>query len=553
MDKPWLNSYPEGMPEHADVTAFDSVAEIFEKAANKYADLPAFSNFGVTLSYADMERHSRALAAYLQSDLGLQKGDRVAIMMPNLLQNAIAIFAVLRAGLTVVNTNPLYTARELKHQLTDSGASTIIILENFAHVLEQVIADTQVKNVIVTRMGDMLGFPKGVIINTVVKYAKKMVPPFSLPGAIPFRAALVSGAGREMQKANIGLEDIALLQYTGGTTGEAKGAVLTNGNLVANILQLDAWFSGYYSEGKEIIVTALPLYHIFSLTVNCLLYTHFGALNLLITNPRDMPGFVKELKGVPFTTFTGVNTLFNGLLNTPGFADLDFSRFRFSGGGGMAVQRVVAERWKEVTGCVLREGYGLTETSPVVCFYPLTLEDFNGSIGLPIPSTEVSIMDSNGNKLPTGQDGELCIRGPQVMRGYWQQPEATDEAISPEGWFHSGDIAEMDEQGYFRIIDRKKDMILVSGFNVYPKEIEEALAEHPGVLESGAIGVPDEHSGEIVKVVVVRKDPNLTAEILIAFCRENLTSYKVPKIVEFRDELPKTNVGKILRRALRDE
>ena len=553
MDKPWLNAYPNGVPEHAEVTTFDSVAEIFEKAVDKYANLPAFRNFGITLSYADMERHSRALAAYLQSNLGLQKGDRVAIMMPNLLQNAIAIFAVLRAGLTVVNTNPMYTARELKHQLSDSGANTIIILENFAHVLEQVIVDTQVNNVIVTRMGDMLGFPKGAVVNAVVKYVKKIVPPFSLPGAIPFRAALVSGAGREMQKADIGLEDIALLQYTGGTTGEAKGAVLTNGNLVANILQMDAWLSGYYSEGKEIIITALPLYHIFSLTVNCLLYTHFGALNLLITNPRDMAGFVKELKGVPFTTFTGVNTLFNGLLNTPGFADLDFSRFRFSAGGGMAVQRVVAERWKEVTGSVLREGYGLTETSAVVCFYPLTLEEYNGSIGLPIPSTEVSIMDSNGNRLPAGQDGELCIRGPQVMRGYWQRPEATAEAISPEGWFHSGDIAEMDEQGYFRIIDRKKDMILVSGFNVYPSEIEAVVAEHPGVLESGAIGVPDEHSGEVVKVVVVRKDPNLTAENLIAFCRENMTSYKVPKIVEFRDDLPKTNVGKILRRALRDE
>ncbi len=553
VEKIWLKNYPEGVPAAIDVDAYRSVVEVFEESVKAYADRPAFSNFGVTITYRQLDAYSAALGAYLQGTLGLEKGDRVAIMMPNLLQNAIAIFAVLRAGLTVVNTNPLYTPRELEHQLNDSGAKAIVIVENFATTLQAVIGRTDVRHVILTRMGDMLGFPKGAIVNLVVKHLKKMVPAFSLPGAIPLKKALAEGAGQSLVTPPLEHDDIAFLQYTGGTTGVAKGAMLTNKNLIANLQQASAWLAPTTREGEEIIITALPLYHIFSLTANCLTFMKIGGLNHLITNPRDMPGFVKELKSVPFTTITGVNTLFNGLLNTPGFSSIDFSHLRLAIGGGMAVQRAVAEEWKRVTGVPLIEAYGLTETAPAVSINPLDLPEFNASIGVPVPSTEVCLRDDDGNEVGIGEPGELCVRGPQVMKGYWQRPEATAEVLDEDGWLRTGDVAEIDDAGFLRIVDRKKDMILVSGFNVYPNEIEDVVASHPGVLEVGAIGVPDERSGEAVKVVVVKKDPAVDSDAIIAFCREQLTGYKVPRTVEFRDELPKSNVGKILRRELRDD
>lgn len=552
MEKVWLKSYPEGIPAEVDVNVYNSIADVFEQSVKKFADKPSFSNFGTTLTYREMDHATRDLAAYLQQQLGLKKGDRVAVMMPNLLQDAISIFAILRAGLTVVNVNPLYTPRELRHQLKDSGANTIIILENFGHVLQKIIADTDVQNVIVTRMGDCLRFPKSIIVNAVIKYIKKMVPPYKLGGAVPFKEAMAVGAGLSLNKPELGHDDIAFLQYTGGTTGVAKGAILTHGNIVSNIVQVHAWIKSVILEGVETIITALPLYHIFSLTANCLIFMRMGALNYLITNPRDLKNFVKEIKDVRFTVMTGVNTLFNGLLHTPGFADVDFSRFKFALGGGMAVQKPVAEKWKEVTGCTLIEAYGLTETSPGACINPVELENYNGMIGLPIPSTEVSIRDDNDKELAIGESGEICIRGPQVMKGYWNQPEETAKALNSEGWFHSGDIGMMDENGYIKIVDRKKDMILVSGFNVYPNEIEDVLVAHPGIVEVGAIGVPDEKSTEVVKVVVVKRDPNLNEEDVRSFAKERLAGYKVPKYVEFREELPKTNVGKILRRALRE-
>jgi len=552
MEKVWLKSYPDGIPAEVDVNVYSSIADVFEQSVKKFADKPSFSNFGTTLTYREMNNATRDLAAFLQQKLGLKKGDRVAVMMPNLLQDAISIFAILRAGLTVVNVNPLYKPRELQHQLKDSGANTIIILENFGHVLQEVIAETDVQNVIVTRMGDCLHFPKSVIVNAVIKYVKKMVPVYKLEGAIPFKEAMAVGAGLSFNKPELGHDDIAFLQYTGGTTGVAKGAILTHGNIVSNIVQVHAWIKSTILEGVETIITALPLYHIFSLTANCLIFMRMGALNYLITNPRDLKNFVKEIKHLQFTIMTGVNTLFNGLLRTPGFSDVDFSKFKFSLGGGMAVQKAVAEKWKKVTGCTLIEAYGLTETSPGACINPVNLKDYNGMIGLPIPSTEVSIRDDNDKELGIGETGEICIRGPQVMQGYWNQPEETAKALNKEGWFHTGDIGLMDENGYVKIVDRKKDMILVSGFNVYPNEIEDVLVEHPGIVEVGAIGVPDEKSTEVVKVVVVRSDPNLTEEDVRNFAKERLTGYKVPKYVEFRAELPKTNVGKILRRALRE-
>jgi len=552
MEKVWLKSYPDGIPAEVDVNVYSSIADVFEQSVKKFADKPSFSNFGTTLTYREMNNATRDLAAFLQQKLGLKKGDRVAVMMPNLLQDAISIFAILRAGLTVVNVNPLYKPRELQHQLKDSGANTIIILENFGHVLQEVIAETDVQNVIVTRMGDCLHFPKSVIVNAVIKYVKKMVPVYKLEGAIPFKEAMAVGAGLSFNKPELGHDDIAFLQYTGGTTGVAKGAILTHGNIVSNIVQVHAWIKSTILEGVETIITALPLYHIFSLTANCLILMRMGALNYLITNPRDLKNFVKEIKHLQFTIMTGVNTLFNGLLRTPGFSDVDFSKFKFSLGGGMAVQKAVAEKWKKVTGCTLIEAYGLTETSPGACINPVNLKDYNGMIGLPIPSTEVSIRDDNDKELGIGETGEICIRGPQVMQGYWNQPEETAKALNKEGWFHTGDIGLMDENGYVKIVDRKKDMILVSGFNVYPNEIEDVLVEHPGIVEVGAIGVPDEKSTEVVKVVVVRSDPNLTEEDVRNFAKERLTGYKVPKYVEFRAELPKTNVGKILRRALRE-
>ena len=552
MEKVWLKSYPEGVPAEVDVNIYSSIVEVFEQSVEKFTDKPAFANLGTTLSYRDMDRATCDLAAYLQQKLGLKKGDRVAVMMPNLLQDAISIFAILRAGLTVVNVNPLYTSRELRHQLKDSGATTIIILENFAHVLQEIIAETDIEHVIVTRMGDCLHFPKSAIVNFVIKKIKKMVPPYKLDGVIRFKEAMAEGAGLSLNKVNLGHDDIAFLQYTGGTTGVAKGAILTHGNIVANIVQVHAWIKSVIEEGTETIITALPLYHIFSLTANCLIFMRMGARIYLITNPRDMKGFVKEIKNLQFTVMTGVNTLFNGLLRTPEFADVDFSKFKFSLGGGMAVQRPVAEKWKQVTGCTLIEAYGLTETSPGACINPVDLKEYNGMIGLPIPSTEVSIRDENDQELAVGETGEICIRGPQVTQGYWKQPEETARAINKEGWFHSGDIGVMNEEGYVKVVDRKKDMILVSGFNVYPNEVEDVLVSHPGIVEAGAIGVPDEKSTEVVKVVIVRSDPNLTEEDVRNFARENLTAYKVPRYVEFRDELPKTNVGKIVRRALRE-
>ncbi len=551
-DKPWLASYPSGVPAQIDVDEFPSVVSVLENAIDHYRDRPAFANLGKTLTYAEVDRLSAQFAAYLLGELQLKKGDRVAIMMPNCLQYPIATFGVLRAGLTVVNVNPMYTARELRHQLDDAGVSVVVVLDNFGHTVQEVLADTVVKQVITTGLGDMLGFPKGPIVNFVLKYVKKMVPDYDIPGAIRFRDALVLGQLQKLPAVSIASDDIAFLQYTGGTTGVAKGAMLTHRNLVANMQQASAWIGTNVHPGEELIVTALPLYHIFALTANGLVFMKFGALNYLITNPRDMPGFVKELSKIPFTAITGVNTLFNGLLNTPGFDKIDFSHLRLTLGGGMAVQRAVAERWKKTTGCTLVEAYGLTETSPAACINPWDLEEYNGSIGLPIPSTDACIKDDDGNQLPMGDVGELCIKGPQVMKGYWNRPQETMNVIDNDGWLHTGDMARMDENGFFYIVDRKKDMILVSGFNVYPNEIEDVIALMPGVMEVAAIGVPDDKSGEAVKVVIVKKDPALTAEMIMAHARENLTGYKLPRYVEFRDELPKTNVGKILRRELRD-
>jgi long-chain acyl-CoA synthetase len=551
-ERPWLANYPQGIPAEIDMDKYASIVSVLNEACATYGGRPAFANFGKQLTYAEVDRLSTQFANYLLHELKLKKGDRVALMMPNILQYPIAIFGTLRAGLTVVNTNPMYTARELKHQLVDSGASAIVVLENFAHVVAEVIGQTQVKQVVLTGVGDMLGFPKGALINFVLRHVKKQVPDYDLPGAIRFRDALTAGAGHRLPDIDIRGHDIAFLQYTGGTTGVAKGAMLTHRNLVANMQQASAWLGTNSKPGEEVIITALPLYHIFALTANGLVFMKFGGLNYLITNPRDMKGFVAELKKIPFTAITGVNTLFNGLLNTPGFDEVDFSHMHLSLGGGMAVQRAVAERWKKVTGVTLVEAYGLTETSPAACMNPMDLADYNGAIGLPIPSTEACVKDDAGQQLPVGEVGELCIRGPQVMAGYWQRPEETAKVIDAEGWLHTGDMAKMDEKGFFYIVDRKKDMILVSGFNVYPNEVEDVIALMPGVLEVAAVGVPDEKSGEAVKVVIVKKDPSLTAEQVKAFCRENLTGYKHPKVVEFRTELPKSNVGKILRRELRD-
>ncbi len=551
--RPWLANYPAGVPAQIDPEQYRSVQAVLEEAITRFRDRPAFSNMGKTITYGELDERSREFAAYLLGELQLKKGDRVAIMMPNCLQYPIAIFGVLRAGLTVVNTNPMYTARELRHQLVDSGAAAILVLDNFGKTVQDVLADTQVRKVITTGLGDLLGFPKGPIVNFVLRHVKKMVPDYRIHGAIRFRDALALGGKHTLPEISTTLEDIAFLQYTGGTTGVAKGAMLTHRNMVANMQQASAWVGTNAKDGEELIVTALPLYHIFALTANGLVFMKFGSHNHLITNPRDMPGFVKELKGIRMTAITGVNTLFNGLLNTPGFDQVDFSRLHLTLGGGMAVQRSVAERWKKLTGTTLVEAYGLTETSPAACINPMTLAEYNGSIGLPVPSTDACIKGEDGTQLPEGEVGELCIRGPQVMKGYWQRPEDTAAAIDADGWFHTGDMARMDAQGFFYVVDRKKDMILVSGFNVYPNEIEDVIAMMPGVLEVAAIGVPDERSGEAVKVVIVRKDPSLTADQVKAHAREHLTGYKHPRVVEFRDELPKTNVGKILRRELRDD
>ena len=552
MEKIWLKSYPPGIPGEIAVDEFASIGELFERSVRDFRPRSAYVNMGRAISYAELDRLTRDFAAYCQSVLGLAKGARIAVMMPNVLQCPVCIFGALRAGYTVVNCNPLYTAPELEHQLRDSGAEAIVILENFAHVLQEVVARTGIRHVIVTGLGDMLGFPKGALVNFVVRHVKRMVPAYRLPQAVAFNDALVRGAGRRFLSVPANHEDIAFLQYTGGTTGVAKAAMLSHGNIIANLLQAHAWLKPFLHKGEEIVITALPLYHIFALTANCLVYFKLGATNVLITNPRDIPGFVKELAKYRFTTITGVNTLFNALLGDAHFSSLDFSQLRISLGGGMAVQKAVADKWQQVTGNTLVEAYGLTETSPAVAINPLDLKEYNGSIGLPLPSTEVAIRDEEGRDLALGQAGELCVRGPQVMKGYWNRPDETAKVFMADGFLRTGDVAVMDEQGYLRIVDRKKDVIIVSGFNVYPNEVEAVVAMHPGVLEVAAVGVPDEKSGEAVKIFVVRRDPSLTAAMLIAHCKESLTGYKVPHQVEFRNELPKTNVGKILRRALRD-
>ena len=553
MDRIWLKNYPPGVAQDIDINEFASLREIIEKSCVRFADLPAYHNMGRTISFAELDRMSLAFGAYVQRKLGFSRGDRVAIMMPNLLQYPIAAFGLLRAGMVVVNTNPLYTPRELRHQLTDSGAKGIVILENFACTLEKVLPDTSIEAVITTQIADMLPAPRKQLINFAVKRIKKMVPAWNIPDTIKFSQVLAEGRWQELDPPELTHDDIAFLQYTGGTTGVAKGAMLTHGNMVANLQQTSAWLDALIDVGKEKVITALPLYHIFSLTANCLTFMKMGGENILITNPRDLPGFVKELGRHPFSAITGVNTLFNALLNTPGFDQLDFSHLRMSLGGGMAVQRPVAEEWQRVTGKPLVEAYGLTETSPAACMNPLTNAGFNGSIGLPIPSTRLEVLDDDGNEVALGEIGEICIYGPQVMKGYWNRPEATAETMTPNGSLRTGDMGYMDEEGYAYITDRKKDMILVSGFNVYPNELEDVAASHPGILEAAAVGVPDAKSGEVVKMFLVRKDPSLTKEQFIKYCREQLTGYKIPRFIEFRDELPKTNVGKILRRELRDE
>lgn len=552
LNKVWLKRYPADVPAEINADRYASLVELFEHAAEQYADQVAFINMGQPMTYRQLEKQSRAFAAWLQQGLGLKQGDRVALMMPNLLQYPVALFGVLRAGMVVVNVNPLYTPRELKHQLIDSGASAIVIVSNFAHTLEKVVAETPIKHVMLTRMGDQLAPVKATLVNFVVKYVKKLVPKYHLPGAVPFRSALSQGEQMSYQRPTVTNDDLAFLQYTGGTTGVAKGAMLTHRNMQANLEQTKATYGKLLRPGKEQVVTALPLYHIFALTVNGLLFLDLGGTNLLITNPRDIPGFVKELSKFPFTAITGVNTLFNALLNDANFNKLDFSTLRLSAGGGMAVQKAVAERWEKLTGHYLLEGYGLTECSPLVSVNPYDITCHTGSIGLPVPSTDVRIVDDEDKDVAPGEPGELCIRGPQVMTGYWQRADATDEVLK-NGWLHTGDIVTVDSEGFIRIVDRKKDMILVSGFNVYPNEIEDVLMQHEKVREAAAIGVPSDLSGEAVKVCIVKKDPSLTKEEVLDHCRRQLTGYKVPKIIEFRDELPKTNVGKILRRELRDE
>ena len=553
MDKIWLRNYPSGVPAEIDPARYRSLKQLFEESFEKFRTRPSYTNMDVTLTYDDMDELSRRFAVWLQKVAGLRKGDRVALMMPNILQYPVAIFGVLRAGLTVVNTNPLYTPRELEFQLKDSGAKAIVILENFAHVLQEVIARTEVKHVVVTGVGDLLGFPKSALVNYVIRNVRKQVPKYQLPGALRFNETLRLGRSQNLEPVDLDHDNIAFLQYTGGTTGISKGAILTHGNMVANVLQSGAWLSKATAKDRDIVITALPLYHIFSLTANCLVFMESGAQNILITNPRDFPGFVKELKKYRFTYISGVNTLFNALLNTPGFDTVDFSGLTITLGGGMAVQGAVAERWKQVTGNVLTQAWGLTETSPAACINPFEKQEFNGSIGLPISSTEVSIRDDDGRDLGTTQVGEICVRGPQVMRGYWNRPDETDKVMFPGGWLRTGDVGRMDDDGFVYIEDRKKDMILVSGFNVYPNEVESVAVTHPGVLEVAAVAQSDEKAGEVVALFVVKKDPSLTAADLIEHSRKSLTAYKVPKYVYFRNELPKTNVGKILRRALRDE
>lgn len=553
MEKSWFKNYQSGVPHNIDneLEALNSLPELMDGAFKKFSEKPAFHCMGKTLTYKEVDELSLKFASYLQNDLKLERGDRVALMMPNILQYPIALFGILRGGFVAVNVNPLYTARELEHQLKDSGSKAIVIFENACHTLEEILAHTDVKYVLKTSIGDMLNFPKSVLLNFAIRNIKKMVKEYHLPLAISFSDALVRGDVKLFKDPKIKKSDIAFLQYTGGTTGVSKGAILLHRNILANMCQARSWISPLVNEGSEIIVTPLPLYHIFSLTANCFVFSSIGGLNILITNPRDMKGFVKELKKWKFTALTGVNTLFNGLLHTPEFKTVDFTSLRLTLGGGMAVQRSVAEHWKEVTGKALIEAYGLTETSPAACMNPMHLTEFNGFIGLPIPSTEVEIKDDQENTLGVDQVGEICIKGPQVMEGYWQRPDETSKVFTKDGFLKTGDIGIMNSEGYVKIVDRKKDMILVSGFNVYPNEIEDVVALHAKVFEVAAIGIPDDKTGEAIKLFIVKKDESLTSEEIIKHCRENLTNYKVPRLVEFRKELPKSNVGKILRKDLR--
>ena len=552
MEKIWLQSYEAGVEAEIDEKRFHSIVDVFEQSVEKFGSKPAFQNMDKTLSYTETGKLVTDFATYLQNELKLPRGERVAIMMPNVLQYPIALFGALKAGLVVVNTNPLYTPRELEHQLNDSGATTIIVLENFANTLELVLPRTQIKNVIIASVGDMFGFFKGALMNFVIRKVKKMVPQHQISGFIPFRQALKAGAAHTFQPVSIDLDDTAFLQYTGGTTGVAKGAILSHGNICANMQQAAEWIKNLLKPGEETVIAALPLYHIFALTVNLMIFTQAGSRILLITNPRDMNGFIGDMKKNRISVFIGVNTLFNGLVNQAAFAEVDFSKLKLTLGGGMATQRAVAEKWKTVTGTPIVEAYGLTEASPGVCCNPLNIPAYTGSIGLPVPSTEVELRDAEGSEVPQGQPGEMWIRGPQVMQGYWQRPDETAKVIDSRGFLATGDIAVMDEKGWFKLVDRKKDLIVVSGFNVYPNEIEDVVAAHPKVMETACIGISSEKTGEALKLFVVRKDPSLTAEELIDYCRTQLTGYKVPRDIEFRDELPKSNVGKILRRELRD-
>lgn len=551
-EKVWLKNYPPGVAPEIDLKRYKNIMGVFDEAVRKHRTGPSFTNMGVTLNFEELDQKVGQMASFFQNELQLKKGDRIAIQMPNLLQFPVALFAALRVGLVVVNTNPLYTTKEMQHQFKDSGAKAIVILANFAAHLEEIIKTTQIQSVVITEIGDLLPFPKSLLVNSVVKYIKKMVPAYNLPQAYSFNQALELGKKMPYKDVPTEQTDIAFLQYTGGTTGISKGAVLTHQNILANMLQIIAWMEMLLEEGKESIITALPMYHIFSLTVNTLAFMTFGGHNVLITNPRDIPGFIKTLRTTKFTVMTGVNTLFNALMNHPDFDKIDFENVKLSVAGAMALQRTVAERWKQKTKTPIFEGYGLTETSPVVCCNPIVgNKDLVGTIGMPLPSTTVKLIDDDGVEVVQGTEGELCVKGPQVMQGYYQKPEETEKVLK-DGWLKTGDVAVMLDNGFFKIVDRKKDMILVSGFNVYPNEVEDAIASHPGVLEVAAIGVPDQHSGEVVKAFVVKKDPAITEQDVINHAKKSLTNYKVPKLVEFRTELPKTNVGKILRRALRN-
>ncbi len=550
--RPWLDNYPEGVARDVDTGRYESISRLCSERCAAEGDRIAYENMGASLSFADVERDSRRFAAFLTNDLGLARGDRVAIMLPNLLQSPIVVFGILRAGLIVVNVNPLYTAPELEHQLTDSGAKAIVVLENFAATLAAAMPATSVEHVVIARVGDCLGRPRGWIVDLVVKYVRRQVPPWKIDGALTFRSALAGASTDGYEDPDLGPNDIAFLQYTGGTTGVAKGAMLSHGNVVANVQQLIAWVEPHVERGRDVALTPLPLYHIFALTVNLFAFLELGLTNVLVTNPRDMRGLVRELGRGNFTFMTGVNTLFNGILHAPDIEKLDLSGLRIALAGGMAVQKDVAEQWRRLTGHTLVQGYGLTETSPVVSACPLDQPEFNGSIGMPLPATDVAILDDAGQPLPLNEPGELCVKGPQVMQGYWNRPEETRDTMTADGWLRTGDIARMDDSGFLFIEDRKKDVIIVSGFNVYPNEVEDVVVSHPAVVEAAAIGVPSERSGEAVKIFVVRKDSSLSEEALLDFCRESLTGYKSPDIVEFVDDLPKSNVGKILRRKLKE-